>query len=378
MATLLQHDDWNTDNNNERKSEQNANEKPICRYYLKGECKFIDCMYSHEIATRAVCKYWLWGYCSRKSQCIYKHALPSVDIQKLQQQQAAQKKQSAPMAMPKKPNKQKKASKIVKKKPPSDLVAKLRLNLLKESFPRIHADKIKKIFVSNEYNLEATRECLMRKFKVKPIDVINDGIRKQSVNVAKEKRKGGGKDINYGLMHEIGWVETGDSLNNLYKNKRCNAEEHARRRNDCFMRAVDAYLSGNRKLAKDLSVRGRGHQREMQRLHREAGNQIYEARNRRLKLNVIDLHGLHVEEGVDKIRERIMRIKRNAKNMKQNNKKKNEFVLDILTGTGHHSFGGHAKIGPAIVNFARKNKIKFKKMNFVDGRGGNVQLFIQL
>merc|ERR1712129_34265 len=118
----------------------------------------------------------------------------------------------------------------------------------------------------------------------------------------KGKTKG---TINYGLMDKIGWVETGDSLNSLYKNKRQNAEEHARRRNECFMRAVDAYLSGNSKLAKDLSVRGRGHQREMQRLHREASGEIYQARNRRLNLNVIDLHGLHCQEGVQKIKERI-------------------------------------------------------------------------
>ena len=168
------------------------------------------------------------------------------------------------------------------------------------------------------------------------------------------------------LLHKIGWVETGDSLNELYKSTRNKAEEHARIRNQLFMKAVDAYLKGNRKLAKELSTKGREHDKEMHRLHKQAADNIYESRNKKLGLNVIDLHGLHVEEAIKKLDERIAKIKKMLKNnkrrknkSKQNDSHKNNdsssYVLDILTGTGHHSYGGRAITSHCILG--KKNQI---------------------
>ena len=117
---------------------------------------------------------------------------------------------------------------------------------------------------------------------------------------------------------------------------------------------------------------------------------IYESRNKQLALNVIDLHGLHIDEAVGKLNQRVMKIKKMTKNISKRRKKKtneksgkggndeaNANVLDILTGTGHHSFRGRAKLGPAIVSWAKQKNIKYKNMNFIDGRGGNIRIFIE-
>ena len=403
VATLLQGDAYSLDNNNsvnnthsEEKKNDNVstNDRPVCRYFLMGECKLLDCMFSHdEKAASATCKYWLWGYCSRGDKCIYKHSLPTVNTQQLQQQmskqqQQRQRTQQQPTAQPKKARNNK------TKKAPSDLVAKLRLGLLKESFPNVPSNQLTAAFVAKQYDVEATKMYLMQKYRTKPIDVINNQTKKMNLNsnIGHGNNNKHRKNEGHTLMQKIGWVETGDSLNDLYKSKRNKAEEHARIRNQLFMRAVDAYLKGNRKLAKELSTKGREHDKEMHRLHREAGDNIYESRNKKLGLNVIDLHGLHIQEATNKLDQRIAKIKKMLKNgsskrRKNKHNKHNDnnndssssssYVIDILTGTGHHSFGGRAKLAPAIISWCKKKKIKYKQMNFIDGRGGNIRLFIE-
>merc|ERR1712129_410241 len=137
--------------------------------------------------------------------------------------------------------------------------------------------------------------------------------------------------------------------------------------------AVGAYLKGNRRLAKQLSTWGRGHQKEMKRLHRAAAERIFKMRNGKGELGTIDLHGLHVEEGIERLKERIEKVRKALKKGKRKGKGKKAFELDILTGTGHHSFRGRGKLGPAILTYVKSKKIKCKEMDFVDGRGGNIR-----
>ena len=48
-----------------------APQKPVCRFYLQGTCRFgRSCSQRHE---RPVCSYYLQGYCSRGESCLYKH-----------------------------------------------------------------------------------------------------------------------------------------------------------------------------------------------------------------------------------------------------------------------------------------------------------------
>jgi len=78
------------------------------------------------------------------------------------------------------------------------------------------------------------------------------------------------------------------------------AIQHAQLRNKYFQRATEAYLKGDRASAKSYSMEGRFHQEQMRALHNEAAVQIFARRNKALGRSdqmVLDLHGLHVEEG---------------------------------------------------------------------------------
>lgn len=102
---------------------------------------------------------------------------------------------------------------------------------------------------------------------------------------------------------------TGASVAAEYAERRADARDHARLRNQCFQNATQAYLAGNKALAKELGAKGRWHNEQMKALHASAAADTFSARNaaalggsgggqRDGGPPTIDLHGLHVSEAV--------------------------------------------------------------------------------
>ncbi|XP_010527063.1 PREDICTED: polyadenylate-binding protein-interacting protein 7-like isoform X2 [Tarenaya hassleriana] len=71
------------------------------------------------------------------------------------------------------------------------------------------------------------------------------------------------------------WVETGDAVANMYSELREEARDHACLRNAYFEQARQAYLIGNKALAKELSVKGQLHNMKMKGAHGKAQEAIY-------------------------------------------------------------------------------------------------------
>jgi hypothetical protein len=100
------------------------------------------------------------------------------------------------------------------------------------------------------------------------------------------------------------WVETGEAVSRMYATTREEAKGHLRARNMCFQQATQAYLSGNKALAKDLSRKGREHARLMAAAHATAAETIFRERNTNMGVGengarMFDLHGLHVQEALE-------------------------------------------------------------------------------
>ncbi|KAH9320723.1 hypothetical protein KI387_015362, partial [Taxus chinensis] len=103
------------------------------------------------------------------------------------------------------------------------------------------------------------------------------------------------------------WLETGEAVGNMYSDLREEARDHARVRNAYFEQARQAYLVGNKALAKELSAKGQWHNGLMKAAHGKAGEAIYRQRNQATahlqnflqgQERLIDLHGLHVNEAI--------------------------------------------------------------------------------
>ncbi|KAF7817340.1 polyadenylate-binding protein-interacting protein 7 [Senna tora] len=138
------------------------------------------------------------------------------------------------------------------------------------------------------------------------------------------------------------WLETGDAVANMYSEMREEARDHARLRNAYFEQARQAYLIGNKALAKELSVKGQLHNMHMKAAHGKAQESIYRQRNPvgaemqgngRGQERMIDLHGLHVSEAIHVLKHELSVLRSTARAAEQ------RLQVYICVGTGHHTRG---------------------------------------
>ncbi|XP_054818764.1 polyadenylate-binding protein-interacting protein 7 [Prosopis cineraria] len=138
------------------------------------------------------------------------------------------------------------------------------------------------------------------------------------------------------------WLETGDAVANMYSELREEARDHARLRNTYFEQARQAYLIGNKALAKELSVKGQLHSMHMKAAHGKAQESIYRQRNPvspemqgngRGHERMIDLHGLHVNEAIHVLKHELNVLRSTARAADQ------RLQVYICVGTGHHTRG---------------------------------------
>ncbi|KAK6119668.1 hypothetical protein DH2020_046585 [Rehmannia glutinosa] len=147
------------------------------------------------------------------------------------------------------------------------------------------------------------------------------------------------------------WLETGEAVANMYSEMRGEARDHARVRNSYFEQARQAYLIGNKALAKELSIKGQVHNMQMKAAHEKAQDSIYRQRNTEMQANgrerMIDLHGLHVSEAIHVLKRELAVLKNAARSAGQH------FLAYICVGTGHHTRGSRtpARLPTAIQRY---------------------------
>lgn len=139
------------------------------------------------------------------------------------------------------------------------------------------------------------------------------------------------------------WLDTGEAVSSLYADMREEARDHARARNLCFEQARQAYIAGNRALAKELSAKGHQLNDQMKAAHEKAGKAIFHERNAVIagefqkltqgKASLLDLHGLHVKEAIVLLKQELkaLRVAGSPHRSKQQ--------LFVCVGTGHHTPG---------------------------------------
>lgn len=130
---------------------------------------------------------------------------------------------------------------------------------------------------------------------------------------------------------------TGEAVAAEYAEARSVARDHARLRNACFQQATQAYMAGNKALAKELGAKGRWHNEQMKAAHEKAAMETFSKRNNpqlrhhpgasTSSIPTIDLHGLHVSEALLHLEQTL------AKLQSQHNVQR----CRIVVGIGQHS-----------------------------------------
>ncbi|KAL1291034.1 hypothetical protein HN51_059580 [Arachis hypogaea] len=172
------------------------------------------------------------------------------------------------------------------------------------------------------------------------------------------------------------WLETGDTVANMYSELREEARDHARLRNAYFEQARQAYLIGNKALAKELSAKGQVHNMHMKAAHGKAQESIYRQRNPvapemqgngRGHERMIDLHGLHVSEAIHVLKYELSVLKNTARAADQ------RLQVYICVGTGHHTRGSRT---PARLPIAVQRFLLEEGLDFTEPQPGLLRVVI--
>ncbi|KAK8136643.1 Smr domain protein [Apiospora sp. TS-2023a] len=146
------------------------------------------------------------------------------------------------------------------------------------------------------------------------------------------------------------------------------AGQEAKKRNECFDKAHQAYERGDGAEAKQLSNEGKRHASQMESYNKQASEYIFRENNAtgRVADDTVDLHGQFVEEAEDILEKRI----RDARARGQTH-------LHVIVGQGHHSAGHVQKIKPRVEQVCRELGLHYATEDnagriYVDLQGGEV------
>lgn len=111
-----------------------------------------------------------------------------------------------------------------------------------------------------------------------------------------------------------------------------------------FDEAHQAYSSGQKGRAKEISNQGKYHQKRRNELNQQAAEWIFKETNRRSPPGTIDLHGLYVHESISYTECFIEKEQRTG----------GQKTLRVIVGKGIHSAGHIPRLKPAIENMVTK------------------------
>ncbi|XP_024067426.1 NEDD4-binding protein 2 [Terrapene carolina triunguis] len=242
-----------------------------------------------------------------------------------------------------------------------DCAARLKEKQLFEMFPTINQNFLMDIFMDNNYSLEQTEQFLNCVLEADPVKtVVAQEIAQQSdtlpsCSAIKNREKKAKKS-----------KEAEDVLNEMvfqdieypgYDDFRAEAFLHQQKKQECLKKAEEAYRMGMKPVATFYAQQGRLHEQKMKEANHDAAVQIFEKVNESLlPENVLDLHGLHVDEAINHL-SRVLQEK--SHEYKQTGGKP---YLCVITGRGNHSQGGVARIKPAAIKYLTSHNFRFTEI----------------
>ncbi|NXH50106.1 N4BP2 protein, partial [Dicaeum eximium] len=230
-----------------------------------------------------------------------------------------------------------------------DCAAKLKEKQLFERFPTINQNFLMDVFRDNNYSLEQTEQFLNCVLEADPVQTViaqesvqqNETVSSYSAAKNREKKAKKSKEEDDPLCEMFQDFEYPQ-----YDDLRAEAFCHQQKRQECLKKAGEAYRMGMKPVAAFYAHQGRLHEQKMKEANHAAAVQIFERVNASLlPMNVLDLHGLHVDEAVNQL-SRVLQEK--SEEYQQTGGKP---YLIVITGRGSHSQGGVARIRPAAIRY---------------------------
>ncbi|EPS74225.1 hypothetical protein M569_00531 [Genlisea aurea] len=122
----------------------------------------------------------------------------------------------------------------------------------------------------------------------------------------------------------------------------------------CSKASNEAYLRGDHIGARLSSIKAREQWNAARKLNSKAANEILKLRNSGNEIWRLDLHGLHADEAIVALRERLQALESSSLSPRRRQPR----LLQVITGKGNHS-QGPAALPSAVRSFLHENGYHF-------------------
>ncbi|NXS94161.1 N4BP2 protein, partial [Jacana jacana] len=241
-----------------------------------------------------------------------------------------------------------------------DCAAKLKEKQLFEMFPTINQNFLMDVFRDNNYSLEQTEQFLNCVLEADPVKTViaQESVQQNEIGASYSAAKNLFKKAKKSKEEDDPLSEAFQDFEYpQYEDLRAEAFCHQQKRQECLKKAGEAYRMGMKPVAAFYAHQGRLHEQKMKEANHAAAVKIFEKVNTSLlPMNVLDLHGLHVDEAVDHL-SRVLQEK--SEEYQQAGGKP---YLCVITGRGSHSQGGVARIRPAAIRYLTSHNFRFTEI----------------
>ncbi|XP_069833649.1 NEDD4-binding protein 2 isoform X2 [Dendropsophus ebraccatus] len=233
---------------------------------------------------------------------------------------------------------------------------KLKEKQLLELFPHVEQQLLLDIFKENNYSLEKTEQFMSSVLEADPVqNVVAQGFKQAvpAVPTVTEKNKDkklkpDKESLNERYYQDLEYPN--------YDDFRAEAFLYHQKQQESYRKAAEAHNRGMKQVATYYAQQGYLYGQKMKEENRRAAVQIFERANEYLlPENILDLHGLHVDEAMKHFR-KVLQDKTDE--YKQNGGKSH---LLVITGRGNHSQGGVPRIKPAVIDFLTNHDYRFQE-----------------